>query len=69
MFIYSPGAGFSGECRLVKPGDDLVFKTKEETKYVTEEQSDVSQSALSTHMSEVADKHVILSESQGMKKR
>ena len=25
MFVYEPGSGFSGECHLVKPGDDLTF--------------------------------------------
>ena len=28
MFIYGPGAGFSGECKFVAPGDELKFNEK-----------------------------------------
>ena len=25
MFVFEPGAGFSGNCQVVKPGEDLIF--------------------------------------------
>ena len=25
MYVFAPGAGFSGESRLVQPGDELIF--------------------------------------------
>ena len=27
MFIFAPGAGCTGECKLVKPGDELIFNS------------------------------------------
>ena len=28
MFVYEGGAGFSGECHLVSPGDEMIFNRK-----------------------------------------
>ena len=28
MYVYEAGAGFSGDCHLVKPGDEMIFNTK-----------------------------------------
>ena len=27
MYIYAPGAGCTGEAKLVRPGDELIFST------------------------------------------
>ena len=31
MFVFKPGAGFSGECRKVEPGDDLKLSWSKDT--------------------------------------
>ena len=52
MFVYAPGAGFSGKCELVRPGDELKMHSSTNNSFKV----DLSQgmhSALSTQRSDV----------------
>ena len=41
MYVYAPGAGFSGQCKLVRPGDDLNFTVEDGNNFEFDSQSDV----------------------------
>ena len=44
MFIYKPGAGFSGNCKLVTPGEEIFTNKSKESMIKVESQCDGSNS-------------------------
>ena len=44
MLVYEPGSGFSGECHLVRPGDELNLSWNRSKNLVSDASNSVSQS-------------------------